>query len=93
MKKVVVDLRGIDQHHLLFFHLPLDEDEEDPLPELLELDEEPLPFPELLELEELELLLPFFFLPGAASVMPWLATIMMTTTSCKSNKMIVIICP
>jgi hypothetical protein len=52
------------------------------LPELLELDdEEPLPLPELLEELLLELLLPFFFLPGAASARLWLATITTNTTS------------
>jgi hypothetical protein len=68
-------------HILQCFYLPLDEEDEEPLPELLELDDEPLPFPELLELlEELELL-PFFFLPGAASVKLWVATAITKTTS------------
>jgi hypothetical protein len=56
------------------------------LPELLELDDDPLPLPELLELlEELELL-PFFFLPGAASAKLWVATMTTRTTSFSKNR-------
>jgi hypothetical protein len=54
-------------------HRPLDEEDEDPLP-----------FPELLELE-LELLPFFFFLPGAASVKLWLATMMTRATNCDTT--------